>query len=103
MNKPLFLRSNYLYVFGLIVLVTGLPLSLFLISISQFILTGSFFLEGNFIAKFKRFFHNKAALLVAGIWLMHVIGLIWTSNLSQGWDDIRIKLPLLVLTVIMAG
>ena len=103
MNKPLFLRSNYLYVFGLIVLVTGLPLSLFLISISQFILAGSFFLEGNPAEKFKRFINNKAALLVAGIWLMHVTGLIWTTNLSQGWNDIRIKLPLLILTVIMAG
>jgi hypothetical protein len=103
MNKPLLLRSNYLYVFGLIVLVAGLPLSLFLISISQFILAGSFFLEGNFIDKFKRFFRNKAALLVAGIWLMHVIGQLWTTNLGQGWNDIRIKLPLLVLTVIIAG
>jgi hypothetical protein len=103
MTKPLFLRSNHLYHFGLIVLVTGLPLSLFLISVSQFILAGSFFLEGNFIHKFKRFFHNKAALLVAGIWLMHLLGQLWTTNLTQGWNDIRIKLPLLVLTIIMAG
>jgi hypothetical protein len=35
--------------------------------------------------------------------MMHVVGLLWTSNLEQGWDDIRIKLPLLVLTVSMAG
>jgi len=103
MDKPLFLRSNYLYLFGLMVLVTGLPLSLFLISISQFILAGSFFLEGNVTEKFKRFLNNKAALLIAGIWLMHVIGQLWTTNLTQGWNDIRIKLPLLVLTVIMAG
>jgi hypothetical protein len=103
MNKPLFLRSNYLYVFGLLVLVTGLPLSLFLISISQFILAGSFLLEGSVAEKLKRFYNNKAALLVAGIWLMHLLGLLWTTNLAQGWDDIRIKLPLLALTVIMAG
>jgi len=103
MDKPLFLRTNYLYVFGLMVLVTGLPLSLFLISISQFILAGSFFLEGNFVKKFRRFLNNKAALLIAGIWVMHLIGQLWTTNLTQGWNDIRIKLPLLVLTVIMAG
>lgn len=103
MNKPVFLRHNYLYVFGLIVLVTGLPLSLFLISLSQFILAGSFFLEGNFVEKFKRFFRNKAALLITGIWLMHVVGLLWTTDLAQGWNDIRIKLPILVLTLIIAG
>ena len=103
MNKPVFLRQNYLYVFGLLVLVTGLPLSLFLISLSQFILAGSFFLEGNFIEKFKRFFRNKAAVLIAGIWLMHVVGMLWTTDLAQGWNDIRIKLPILVLTLIIAG
>ncbi len=103
MNKPVFLRSNHLYVFGLIVLATGMPLSLFLMSISQFILAGSFFLEGNFVAKFKRFFQNKAALILSGIWLMHIFGLLWTSDLAQGWNDIRIKLPLLVLTVIVSG
>jgi len=42
-------------------------------------------------------------MLVAGIWLMHLIGQLWTVNLGQGWDDIRIKLPLIVLTVIIAG
>ncbi len=103
MNKPLFLRHNYLYVFGLLVLVTGLPLSLFLISISQFILLGSFFLEGNPMDKFRKFYQNKSALLISGIWLMHVIGMLWTTDLAQGWNDIRIKLPLLILTVIMAG
>lgn len=103
MEKPLFLRNNYLYVFGLIVLVTGLPLSLFLISISQFILAGSFLLEGNLKEKFSRFARNKAALLLAGIWFMHVAGMLWTSDLTQGWNDIRIKLPLLILTIVMAG
>jgi hypothetical protein len=103
MNKPTFLRSNHLYMAGLVILVTGLPLSLFLMSISQFVLAGAFFLEGNPIEKFKRFFRNKAAMLIAGIWLLHVIGLLWTTDLAQGWNDIRIKLPLLVLTVIISG
>ncbi|MEO8086258.1 MAG: O-antigen ligase family protein [Bacteroidota bacterium] len=103
MNKPLFLRFNYLYVFGLVVLVTGLPLSLFLISLSQFILAGSFLLEGNLSEKFKRFLKNKAALLIVGIWILHVVGMLWTTDLPQGWNDIRIKLPVLLLTLFIAG
>lgn len=103
MKKPLFLQFNYLYVTGLIVLVTGLPLSLFLMSISQFILAGAFFLEGNVAEKFRRFAGNRAALLITGIWLVHLIGLLWTTDLLQGWNDLRIKLPLLVLTVVVAG
>ncbi len=42
-------------------------------------------------------------MLIAGIWLMHVVGLLWTTDLAQGWNDIRIKLPILVLTLIIAG
>jgi len=103
MDKPLFLRSNYLYVSGLIILVAGMPVSLFLMSISQFILAGSFLLEGNVTEKFRRFLSNKAALLIAGIWLMHLVGLLWTTDVLQGLNDIRIKLPLLVLTIIIAG
>lgn len=34
---------------------------------------------------------------------MHVVGLLWTTDLAQGWNDIRIKLPILVLTLIIAG
>ncbi len=103
MVKPLLFRSQSLYFFGLILLVSSLPLSLFLTSLSQFILAGSFLLEGNFMEKLKRFFHNKTAIIIAGIWFMHVIGLLYTSDLAEGFKDIRIKLPLLIFPVIVAG
>ena len=103
MVKPLLFRSSYLYHFGLILLVIGLPLSLFLTSLSQFILAGSFFLEGNFIHKFRRFFRNKTALIIAGIWLMHVVGLLYTSDFTEAMKDLRIKLPLLIFPVVIAG
>lgn len=84
--------------------MAGLPLSLFLTSLSQFVLAGAFFLDGGSITdKFRRFFRNKAAMAIAGIWLLHVIGLLWTSDLAEGWKDVRIKLPLLVLPVILSG
>ncbi len=103
MIKPVFLRSNHLYVFGLVLLVIGLPLSLFLTSLSQFVLAGSLFLEGNVVEKFKRYFKNKPALILTGILLLHVVGLLWTADFSEGIKDIRIKLPLLSLPLIMAG
>ena len=89
---------------GLSMMVAGLPLSLFLTSLSQFVLAGSFFLEGDPVKKkFARFFASEAAILLVAIWLIHVIGLIWTSNYAEGIKDIRIKLPLLTLPVILAG
>jgi hypothetical protein len=103
MDRPLFLRSNHLYVFGLILLICAMPLSMFMMSISQFLLAASFFFEGNFIEKFKRFFRNKPALIITGIFLLHVIGMLWTTNYIEGWRDIRVKLPLFTLTVMLSG
>ena len=98
------LNSRPLLILGLSMLVAGLPLSLFLTSLSQFILAGSFFLEGEPIKKkFARFFTSEAAIVLVAIWLIHVTGLLWTSNYAEGIKDIKIKLPLLTLPVILAG
>lgn len=103
MTKPILLQRNtFLYV-GLILLAAGLPLSKFLVSISQFVLLGSFFFEGNIREKITRLKENKIVWVVAGIWLMHVIGLIYTQNLANGIKDVRIKLPLFILPVIVAA
>lgn len=88
---------------GLILMVVGLPVSLFLTSLSQFVLAGSFFLEGNFLEKFRRFFRNRIALLTAGIWFIHLIGLLWTTDMAEGLKDLRIKLPVLILPIILSG
>jgi len=97
-------RNNHtLYLTGLVLLAAGLPLSLFLTSVSQFFLAGSFLLEGNPREKIKRFFSNRAAVLFAGIVLLHILGLCWTSDFHEGFKDVRIKLPLLLMPLIIAG
>jgi hypothetical protein len=88
---------------GLCLLVTGLPVSLFLTSLSQFFLVGSFFLEGNPGSKFRLFLKSPIAMSIVGIWLLHVTGLAWTEDLQEGLKDVRIKLPLLILPVVLAG
>jgi hypothetical protein len=103
MAKLLPLKSNSLYLFGLILLACAMPLSMFMMSVAQFILAGAFLLEGNAIEKFKRFFRNTPSLIIVGILLLHVIGMLWTSNTAEGWKDIRVKLPLLSLTLMIAG
>ncbi len=103
MSPILKYKTNYLYLTGLTLLVCGLPVSLFLTSLSQFFLVGSFLLEGNVKEKWNRFLNNKVALVFSGIWLMHLIGLLWTTDLADGIKDIRIKLPLLLLPIIIAG
>ena len=96
-------RQQPLLMIGLTLLLIGLPLSLFLTSLSQFFLAGSFFLEGSVKEKWKRFLASGLATYVVLFWLYHVIGLAWTTDLHEGIKDIRIKLPLLALPLILAG
>jgi hypothetical protein len=101
-NKGI-LSTNYIYFTGLLLLVAALPLSLFVISISQFVLAAAFLMEGDVRVKLKKFLSNKTALLFTGIWLLHLIGLAWTENFDEGLKDLRIKLPLLLIPLFVAG
>lgn len=79
-----------------------MPLSKFLMSLSQIILACNFLLEGGVIGKFKAFFKNKPALILSSFFLLHVIGLLYTSDFDYASKDIRIKMPLIVLPLILA-
>ena len=81
----------------------GLPLSNVLMSISQFILAGNWVWEGNYKVKLRRFWDNKAAVLFASIYVLHLLGLIYTTEMDHALKDLRIKLPLLVLPLIIAS
>jgi hypothetical protein len=92
----------YIFTFSLILLVIGLPLSKFLMSLSQIILISNWLLEGNLKNKLTSFFKNKAALAVTSLLLLHLIGLLYTSDYNYAFKDIRIKLPLLILPLVLS-
>jgi hypothetical protein len=92
----------YIYVFALILLVAGLPLSKFLMSLSQIILACNWLLEGNVINKFIAFWKNKTALIVSSLLLLLFIGLAYTSDFAYGLKDIRIKSPLFIIPLIIS-
>ena len=89
-----------IFLFGLILLVVGMPLSRFLVSVSQIILLGNWLVERNFISKWNTLKRSKAFWAFAGIYLFYVIGLLWTSDFTYGLKDLRIKLPMLWLPVL---
>lgn len=93
---------NYIYIFALIILVIGMPVSKFLMSLSQIILACNWLLEGNLKNKFRTFLKNKPAILLSSILLLHFIGLFFTSDFSYASNDIRIKIPLFALPIIIS-
>jgi len=89
-------------------------------SISQFLLLGAWVIYGiEQIAasgikpglmwplrvvenRFGCFFRQREAIIFILIFLLHGIGLLWTSDLPFGLHDLRIKLPLLLLPIVFS-
>src|SRR5262245_55318475 len=90
-------KAGVVYYTGLILLVTGLPLSLFLMSIAQFVLAAAFIMERNYRQRLQDFLLNIPALVLTGLYMMHLGGLIFTQNFSWAAHDLKIKLPLLLM------
>ncbi len=112
--------STSIYITGLALMVVGLPLSRFVMSVSQFIILGAWLMYGieNISAKelkpgilwpvkifedrFRSFFKQKEALVFTSIIAVHILGLLWTEDMAYGFRDIRIKLPMLLLPLIIS-
>jgi O-antigen ligase len=41
--------------------------------------------------------------LIAGLFILHLLGLIWTENYAAGWDDVRMKTSLLTIPLIVVA
>lgn len=95
-------KAHYLFFIGVILLVVALPLSMFVMSVSQFIIIGSWLFSGNIFRKFKTAFTSKLVMITTGVFFIHVLGLLWTSDYAYALKDLRIKLPLFVLPVIFS-
>jgi len=93
---------RYIFLAGLLAVCIGMPLSNGINSIGQAILAINWVIEGNYIAKFKSFFRNKPALVLCSVYLMHLLGLLYTTNFSYGFEDLNKKLPLLLFPLVLS-
>lgn len=92
------------YCLGLAMMAASLTLSTFMMSVSQFFLLAAWLFLGDPVkVKLHRFFHNKIALLLVAVYLMHLIGLAYTSDFHYAMNDLRVKLPLLFFPLLLSS
>lgn len=91
----------YIYFSGLALLVISLPLSMFLLSVAQIILAANWILENNFREKWEILRKRKSIFAFITIYLIHILGMFYSSDWNYGLHDLKIKLPLLILPVII--
>ncbi len=90
-----------IYLVGLALLGISLPVSLFMMSVSELLLSANWVLEGNFKKKLQILKQRKSLILVITIYLVHVIGLLYSNDFKYAFHDLRIKLPFLALPLII--
>ncbi len=57
----------------------------------------------NIKTRFNDFLHNKVAVVMVSMYVMHFVGLLYTSDFQYAFKDLRIKLPLLVFPLILSS
>ena len=126
----------WFYYFAIGLMLASLPFSNYFMSVSQFLLAGTFILHGikkqevdeyfkkyslpvsivlfipfgltwifkSIAGKFKEFFRldNSPAWIFASIFLFHLLGLFFTTDFDYAFRDLRIKLPIFIMPLILS-
>lgn len=69
-------------------------------SIPQIIIAANWVLEKDFTLKWQRLKSNAFFWILISFFALHIIGMLYTSNIERGLDDLRNKAPLLVLPIL---
>jgi hypothetical protein len=69
-------------------------------SIPEIILMSNWLLEGQFKQKWNQLKSNKIYWSLIAIYLLHLLSVIYSNNLSDAINDLRVKLPLFVLPTV---
>ncbi|MCB8994211.1 MAG: O-antigen ligase family protein [Bacteroidales bacterium] len=91
------------YYILLIILAASLPVSVFATSLAEILIAVNWIAEGDFKQKGRTLKERKAPLIIAGIYAIHLLGLINTSDFTYGFHDLKIKLPVLLLPILIGS
>lgn len=93
----------YLHLLGLCGIAFGIPLNKVVMSISMMFIVLNLLLEADFRTYWNNLKSNNVYLLALGFFLLHIIGLIGSTNMDFALHDLNGKLPLLVIPTILAA
>lgn len=91
------------YFYLLLLIAISLPLSIYTTSMFMIQLALNWVLEGRFREKWMRIKENRALQAFLLLFGLHMVGLFWSSDLAYGLKDLRIKLPLLSMPIVIAS
>lgn len=95
------LIHRYLFLLAVCALGSDMFLGEVPASVPQIVLGANWFLEGNFKEKLCIFKKSRMLWVLASFFILHLIGMLYSSEIHRGLEDLRIKMPLLFLPMIL--
>jgi hypothetical protein len=97
------LWHRYIFLFGIVGLAAGMMFGTVPTSIPQIILGANWLLELDYNRKWQQLksSHHGVFWILFSLFLLHVMGMLYTQNIPKGLDDLRNKIPLLILPLML--
>jgi len=95
------LNHRSIFIFSLILIGFWQPLSVFLTSTSAILVVINWLLEGNFKSKWERFSSRPGLMIFSLFFFIPVLWLLNSASLGYGLHDLKIKMPILFIPLII--
>ena len=95
------INHHAIYYISLLLVAASLPLSKFAVSVFMIILGVNWVMEGQFTEKKRKLRDNPSILIFCGIFLVHLLWLLNTSNFQYAFHDLKNKLILIVFPLVI--
>lgn len=87
----------YIFYGGLALIIIGLYFSRAILSIGTGIVIGIPFLQPQFVNRLHKYFENKPALAISGIFVMYLLSGLNSTNQQDWIEKVRINIPTLLM------
>ena len=96
--------SSNLYYYSLIYIAITIPFQLKFLPFTLGIISVGllWIFGGNLSQKIKKFIANPYAILMSGLYLFYLISLLYSENSNYGFNDLVLKLPLILLPLFLS-
>ena len=91
------------HLFGICAFAVGLPTSKVILSLASMLLLLNLLLEADFKVYWKNIRSNRLLFVLFAFWSLHLITLLWTEDFAYASNDIRIKVTLLLIPLILVA
>lgn len=90
-----------IFIVLLAVLGASMVTSVFLANLAWVLLGANWLLEGRWREKWQMGKESRLLHAVVGLYLMMLVGMLWTADTAVGWDTLRVMLPLLCVPLVL--